>query len=522
MRDPASGTPHLAGRLDRLEADPWLDLPPDARTAWVRQLAPLSFELEVEHLTLGGLYAGRVTARGGLAADGQLALDGVRADEVAGGRAVLSGEVDVRDRRLRIAGQAGVPVPARLWRMLAGEPPSWLGLFDATTLDFDHARDGDVRTLRLRARTEDLTLSLETQEAPQRRILALALEAPATEALLLRLGVPPGRPEAWRTPLRASWREERDAEGLVRLNAGISGPLAPLRLALARRADGTLSGSLDGDALPPLSVLETLWTAAARLLPLPPAPPTTWPGAWPEVRFDPRTLAALPRLEVAVRLGGGLRARLLAREGALAVEDLRLAAADVDLTGGVRIGTADGAVTAASTLAVRVGRIRDLPRLARLFQRVDGGLELEAELRTRGASLPALVAGLTGEARIALARGRLRDLAYDPASRTFRPSPGEALTLGPIEASCTLAGGIARCRAPLVALGEAGSFDLAAEIDLAAFAAHLRLVPAGGGRELVLSGPLGALAPASARRAQSEGPSIFSGRTMASNSPAVR
>jgi len=517
-----SGEPlRLSGRMDRLDLDPWLALPPPARTGWLARLAPFVFDLAMERAALGRLHAQKVRARGVLERD-RIRLDQVWAEDVAGGRAELSGAVDAAGEELRLEGRIHAPTPARLWPMLSGELPAWLVLFDATDVDLAVRRGPAAEMLRFAVQAPLLRLVLLRRREGERALRHLELQAPVAEPLLRRLGVAPPDPAVWRVPLALRWMEERDADGPLRLEAAAAGGWPELRLELARGEDGVLAGTLTGAAPPTLSALETLWTGAARLLPLPADPPTLWPGNWPDLPLDGARLRRLPPLDLEVRLGSGLRGKVRLREGELAVDGLRLAASDFDLAAGLRLQPLEEGVALTLQVHADVARIRALPRLARLLQRVDGQLALDAELRTGGAFLRGLVRGLSGRVRFALRGGRLVDLRWQPALRTLRSSPGEALALADAEGACALEAGIARCRVPFVRLGEAGVFDVELEADLAAFTARLRLAPAGGGPVLMLSGPIGALAPTPARRAQSEGPSMRSGRTMASNASAAR
>lgn len=476
----------LRGSLDRLTLDPWLDKAD--LEAWLVRGPPAGFEAEldlaVDRLGWAGIRAERVRLRGELA-DGRLRLDELSSADLGGAGLRLAGTLGPADAA-DLALELDAPDPGRLARALELDG-GLLALLDGPLGGRAGLASGpEGRKLEAEIGVPDGRLRLTGALAPgtlEPARLAVELEIADTAALAARLGGlgPLGGGLGGR--LAASSRLARTASGWQ-----VEGELAAGRIAgrieLELRADlpaPKLGGRVELDRLDGSSAAE-LYRLLEPILGLPRGPLRGWPGAWPRQLFGtPR----LPPADLDLTLGIGLvtaDGTPLGRGGAtlaLAGSSLALDGIDLPLASG-RLGgrllaeLRPGAARIEADLTLASAALPPLAEALRAGAPPGGILDLEAAFASEGRSLAELVANAGGRGALVL-----RELPADGLAPVLQEGSSPLLR-GPF----TLERGLVR--APeLTVEGTAGPGTAALAFDLAAWILDLELRGEAGGLRLL-------------------------------------
>ncbi len=460
----------LTARLAGVDLATWPKFAPLWRALPAGQATGRVFDLDLagERIRFGSGAAGRFTFRGQVE-QGRWRIDALEADGFGG--LALSRDAG----RVRLFAADAAPVLSILELGLAREPAAWLSAHAARLspldLSLEVAPVGDAAHWQAEGRLGpglqarlggDLAAAVPRLaeariEGGGAQLLGLVSSGglalaqlrdallPERAALVLRLA-----PNGAATlsldgdGLALGWQAGRTADGILEgpLAVTLAGP-QPVRLAarLAARAEGPLLTALSGDVAgrPLMGELASrggVWTGRLRLAALTPAElallahgAAHGDGAgWSARRFA--AVPTLPRLDVRleaerVPLGAALearemRARLLAQDGALRLEEMAGELAGGQLMGALRLGH-DGtlrslggslALTGADAAALTDGALT-----GRIDLRLDGGGAGETPQR--------LVNSLSGTGEARLAGGAVRRLAPGALARLV--SEGEAM-----------------------------------------------------------------------------------------------
>jgi hypothetical protein len=496
-----SGRPQVAAALsmDRVDLDGYLPASPEQISATLAELArrlDLAVDLGAEVVSWQAARAERVRLVGDVT-EGRVLLSELSVGDLGETSARLVGGGDLAAGTVELALDAEVARPARLLRLLLGEPPPLAGRLGPVRLTGSLRREARTR-LQLQAAATgigvDLELDLPGGLEPAPATLRLTAEAQRLGPVLQQLGLGGAVGPALDTPLALALTVERRdaarAEIVGELGVGASRVASALRLDASGRRP-VITGTLDLPALDPAH-LAIGWEIGEVALGFPTGPPARWPGAWPR---EPLLWDWLAASDLDLRLGGAAigganAAHLALREGALALELASLPLAGGRLSGNLRLASDNGTARLGIDGRLAAAEADQLLAIIGLKDSLTGRLDLETRLEAGGASLAALVGSLAGESQLRLRDGRILGMRAPWAEADAGP---RRLDLVELEGPLRVERGVATTGADglsLVSPDGQGRVEL--RLDLLAWVLEATIGGRGeGGPELRLVGPPG-------------------------------
>lgn len=461
-------------KVARLDPAPWLAGRRPEPASPDLAAVDFSLRLEIGLVPMGDFTAREVGLEGSLEA-GRVTLRRLAIADIAGGRLAASAagtvgpEARLTALDLSFAGTdvAGL-VPIVPWRVVAAARPMWLGGY---TLRASVKAEGDGLAFTAVAEAMDARVEAAGTADPAFGTIAgrVALRHPGAPRLLQALGL--DDPTPWL------------GEGSLTLVAEATAQRTERGRKIALRATelgiGGLRAQLSGEAALDPEARRAAVTVEAEHLPLPGLDPRS-PVLLPEAILPGWTAAVVLRAAKATVAGmpalANLDAALELADGALAVSRLTAQAGGGSVQGTLRLDPANRSlqVEAAVADAVLAG-----PLFGLAYDLGGGRVTAEARLNATGRSPLALLASLSGEARLAVAEGVLVGFDLAQVAEVLQaPVPMEqaltalraALTEGAtgfdrLEARFAVNDGIATLGQSQLA-AQAGTAQILGEIDL--------------------------------------------------------